>query len=254
MGLFGKKQPTIGDPIYIDMRHDAVQLSAEDNKAISNMTMLDHPKKCSSWYMSTLGMSSGEEFLMPLDIPIERIPKDKLIRPVYFEPDLLNALLTKEDPKKLLFEFGKWVRSGASAPEQGKFDLLAWYMERTGVNTKDFAAILVPEYSTLLQTPGLRFSYFVLLQPKDPNWNPPPPDYVVLGNLEATPGVLYSNETEAMQIFNLGKAIPALVRVSITGWTDDDVLTVHYYLPDEIVDILGWEVEEDEGVPHTIAR
>lgn len=254
MGLFGKKQPTIGDPIYIDMRHDAVQLSAEDNEAITNMTLLSHPKKCSSWYMSTLGMSSGEEFLMTLDIPIEQIPKNKLIRPVYFEPDLLNALLTKEDPKKLLYEFGKWVRSGASSPEQGKIELLSWYMEQAGVNSKDFAAILVPEYSTLAQTPGLRCSYFVLLQPKDPNWNPPPPDYVVLGNLEVFPGLYNSKADEAMEIFNSGKAIPALVRVSITGPTENDFIVVDYYLPDEIVDMLEWEVEEDEGVPHTIAR
>jgi len=57
MGLFNKKQPEVGDPVFIDMRISEEQLSEEDLSQLrGQMWFMGFPEKLSDWTITTLGI------------------------------------------------------------------------------------------------------------------------------------------------------------------------------------------------------
>jgi hypothetical protein len=122
--------------------------------------------------------------------------------------------------------------------------------EKEGLTKKEFHALIVPDYSGASGVPGHDFHWYLLLHPEPINNL----DYIVYGRapMLGQPGLggYQAAANDTLAIFNLGKAIPGLIKVSL----DEDMLYTDYYLPYEVVEATGWWGDEQEGVPTSMPR
>lgn len=250
MGLFDKKKPDIGDPIYTDMRIAEEQLPAEVVEELKKqMWFMGYPDKLSEWAVTTLGIENDPKVqMMPQEGQPSDVKRGKTVRPILIPRDLLNALATNEDPLNLVLEFKEWEKTDCNVTGQYCFHFLAEIMEKEGVTERDFPALIVPDYSGASGAPGHDFFWYVPFYPKPINNL----DYFIYGRApmlgKPTLGGYDLAVFETLELFNSGKAIPGLIKAVIRG----DEIHVRYYLPLEVVDATGWWTEEEEGVPSAI--
>jgi len=142
MGLFSKKQPEIGDPIFTDMRIAEEQLPSEIRQYLNEqMWFMGYPDKLSEWAVSTLGIDNDPKVqIMPQEGQRSDVKRGKTVRPILIPSDLLKALATNEDPHNLVFEFKEWERTRCNVMGQYCFHFLAEVMEKEGVTERDFPA------------------------------------------------------------------------------------------------------------------
>lgn len=252
MGLFDKKQPKIGDPIFIDMTIPEEQLPNELVAELrGQMWFMGYPEKISDWAITTLGIHNHPSIqMLPQDADPAMLDPDKVIHPIHIPTDLMDALVGKGDPKKLLLEFDAWELTMCQLLKEDAIGLLQHLMEKEGRTEKEFYVLLVPDYSGASGAPGHDFYWYLLLHPEPINGL----DYIVYGKapMLGQPG-FGGYETavrDTLAIFNSGKAIPGLIRVSL----DEDMLYTDYYLPYEVVEATGWWADEQEGVPSSMPR
>lgn len=256
MGLFdkNKNQPKFGPPIYLDMRIPDEQFPAEVRALLEGQVwFMGFPEKLSAWTIETLGMENDEEQqLVTIDTPNDQIPNGKSIRPVFIQQELLDALTSGRDPLQLVYKTEMWKRTGCSLEDESKLSLLVHYMNLIEVKEKDFAALIVPDYTGKSGVPGHQFFWYAILYPTNPTWDIGDLPYTVLGRSAIFGLPEYGGyelaAANALELFNSGKAIPGLIRVKLV----EEGFSFHYYMPEQIVDAVGWWVEDDEGIPTTI--
>ena len=252
MGLFSKKQPKIGDPIFTDMRIAEEQLPTEVRQYLDEQIwFMGYPDKLSEWAVSTLGIDDDPKVqIMPQEGQRSDVKRGKTVRPILIPSDLLRALATNEDPHNLVFEFKEWERTRCNVTGQHCFQFLAEIMEKEGVTERDFPALIVPDYSGASGAPGHDFHWYVPFHPTPINNL----DYFIYGRApmlgKPTLGGYELAVFDTLELFNSGKAIPGLLKASIK----DDQIFVLYYLPLEVVEATGWWTEEEEGVPSSMPR
>jgi hypothetical protein len=252
MGLFDRKKPDIGDPIYTDMRIAEEQLPAEVVEHLEKqMWFMGYPDKLSEWAVTTLGIDNDPKVqMMPQEGQTSDVKRGKTVRPILIPRDLLNALATNEDPHNLVLEFKEWEKTVCNVTGQYCFHFLAEIMEKEGVTERDFPALIVPDYSGASGAPGHDFYWYVPFYPKPINNL----DYFIYGRApmlgKPTLGGYDLAVFETLELFNSGKAVPGLIKAVIR----DDQIHVRYYLPLEVVDATGWWTEEEEGIPSSLPR
>ena len=252
MGLFNKKQPEVGDPIFIDMRISEEQLSEEDLSQLrGQMWFMGFPEKLSDWTITTLGIHNHPTIqLLTQDAGPNQVVPGKTIHPIHIHMDLMDALVGKGDPKKLLVDFAEWELTRCHLLNEDAIGLLRHLTENAGVTEKDFFALIVPDYTGASGAPGHDFFWYLLLHPEPMNNL----DYIVYGKApmmgQPTLGGYQAAVNETLAIFNSGKAVPGMIRVSLS----EDVLYTDYYLPYEVVEASGWWADEEEGVPSSMPR
>ena len=126
MGLFSKKQPEIGDPIFTDMRIAEEQLPTELRQYLDEQIwFMGYPDKLSEWAVSTLGIDDDPKVqIMPQEGQRSDVKRGKTVRPILIPSDLLRALATNEDPHNLVFEFKEWERTRCNVTGQHCFQFL----------------------------------------------------------------------------------------------------------------------------------
>jgi hypothetical protein len=252
MGLFDKKQPKIGDPIYTDMRIAEEQLPEEVRQYLNEQIwFMGYPDNLSEWAVSTLGIDNDPKVhLMPQDGQLSDVKKGKTVRPILIPNDLMVALSGEDDPNNLVFEFEEWERTRCNALAEDCLYFLGHVMKQEGVIEREFPALIVPDYSGASGAPGHDFHWYVVLHPKPVNSL----DYIIYGRApmlgKPTLGGYDLAVFETLELFNRGKAVPGLIK----AYLKDDQIFVRYYLPLEVVEATGWWTEEEEGVPSTLPR
>ncbi len=252
MGLFSKKQPKIGDPIFIDMSIPDEQLPEEVLAQLrGQMWFMGYPEKLSDWAITTLGIHNHPSIqILPQDASPENIDLDKTIHPIHIPLDLMDALVGKGDPGKLLIEFEEWNLTMCQLLNEDAIGLMRYLTEKDGSTERDFFALIVPDYSGASGVPGHDFHWYLLLHPEPINNL----DYIVYGRApmmgQAGLGGYQNAVNDTLAIFNSGKAIPGLIKVSLDG----DTLYTDYYLPHEVVEATGWWADEQEGVQSSMPR
>ena len=252
MGLFDKKQPKIGDPIYTDMRIAEEQLPEEVLAELrGQMWFMGYPEKLSDWAVTTLGIDNHPSIQMvSQDADLDSLDLEKTIHPIHIPVELMDALAGKGDPEKLLLEFDQWELTMCQLLNEDAIGLMRFLTEKEGLTEKDFYALIVPDYSGASGAPGHDFHWYLLLHPEPINNL----DYIVYGKgpMLGQPGLggYQTAVNDTLAIFNHGKAIPGLIKVSLDG----DMLYTDYYLPYEVVEATGWWAEEVEGVPTSMPR
>jgi hypothetical protein len=250
MGLFGKKQPDIGEPLYIDMRVAEEQLPEEILKELrGQMWFMGFPEKLSDWAITTLGMDNNpDRQILPQDANLESAAPGKTIHPIHIPTDLMDALVGKGDPDKLVLEFSEWELTRCQLLQEDAIGLIGHLMEKDGVTEKDFYALIVPDYTGASGIPGHDFHWYLMLHPEPFNNL----DYIVYGKApmlgQPTLGGYQTAVKDALAIFNSGKAVPGLVKVS----SGDGMIYTDYYLPFEVVEATGWWADEQEGVASSL--
>ena len=130
MGLFDKKKPDIGDPIFTDMRIAEEQLPAEVVQELKKqMWFMGYPDKLSEWAVTTLGIDNDPKVqMMPQEGQPSDVKRGKTVRPILIPGDLLNALATSEDPHNLVLEFKEWEKTVCNVSGQYCFHFLAGHL------------------------------------------------------------------------------------------------------------------------------
>jgi hypothetical protein len=250
MGLFDRKKPDIGDPIYTDMRIAEEQLPAEVVQGLKKqMWFMGYPDELSEWAISTLGIHNDPTMqLMPQDSLLSEMEKGKTVRPILIPDDLMDAISSSKDHNNLVFEFKEWERTNCYPIREECIYVLGMVMEEEGVTERDFPALIVPDYSGASGVPGHDFHWYVLLYPKPINKM----DYYIFGRApmlgKPTLGGYDLAVFETLELFNSGKAIPGLLKAEVRNGE----IHVRYYLPLEVVDATGWWTEEEEGIPSSL--
>jgi hypothetical protein len=252
MGLFDKKQPKIGDPIFTDMRIAEEQLPEEVLAELrGQMWFMGYPEKLSDWAITTFGIQNHPSIQMvPQDADPDSLDLDKTIHPIHIPVELMDALVGKGDPEKLLLEFDQWELTMCQLLNEDAIGLMRYLTEKEEQTEKEFYALIVPDYSGASGAPGHDFHWYLLLHPEPINNL----DYIVYGKgpMLGQPGLggYQAAANDTLAIFNLGKAIPGLIKVSLDG----DMLYTDYYLPYEVVEATGWWTDEVEGVATSMPR
>ena len=85
MGLFSKKQPEIGGPVFIDMRISEEQLPEEVLSGLrGNMWFMGFPEKLSDWAVISLGAENHPSVkLLPQDGDPSKEDPNKTIHPIH---------------------------------------------------------------------------------------------------------------------------------------------------------------------------
>jgi hypothetical protein len=250
MGLFSKKLPEFGEPVFVDMRIADEQLPAEVLDALEGqMWFMGFPEKLSSWAIETIGISNHPDIqIFPLEKDINSLDPKKKAHPIKIEERLLQQISGVSSERDLILDFDEWQRAEVIPFEAAP--LLAHLMQQEGVTEKSFKALLVPDYSGQAGPPGHEFIWYLILHPEDFNGL----SYVLFGH-----GPMLSHPSfggydvavrETLKIVNTGKAVPGLINVSLDG----DYINTDCYLPTEVVAATGWWAEEVEGVPDTLRR
>jgi len=250
MGLFSKKMPEIGDPIFIDMRIAPEQLPDDIRTFLKGqMWFWGFPEKLSSWAIKSLGKHNDpNEQIVTQDRDPGTVQPKKTIRPICIPRNVMDALAGNGDPEGLLLNFKTWQRTGCVVDDLSVIGFLGGLVEKKNLKSADFPALIVPDYSGEHNSPGSDYFWLVSLYP-EPHNNL---EYITLGrglmlSHPAYGGYMTAVEN-SLKLFNQGKAIPGLVRISLQ---EDGVHSV-YYAPQEVVEATGWWVEDDEGVPSTL--
>jgi hypothetical protein len=251
MGLFKKKTPEMGAPVFVDMRIAEEQLPQEIMEIVrSNMWGWGYPDLLSNWAVETFAVANNPKvqiFLKETDM--ETLDPEKSAHPIYIEENLLKQLVGEVKERDLLFDFEEWHRASV-IPFAEAYPFLDYVMQQEGVTKKYFPAVIVPDFSGEVAPPGHDFMWFAILHPNDYKGI----DYVHFGNApmvtHPSPGGYGTGVKNALAIFNTGKAIPGLIRAVING----DYLETDYYLPTEVLEATGWWADEVEGVSNTKPR
>lgn len=250
MGLFSKKMPEIGDPIFIDMRIAPEQLPDDIRTFLKGqMWFWGFPEKLSSWAIKSLGKHNDpNEQIVTQDRDPGTVQPKKTIRPICIPRNVMDALAGNGDPEGLLLNFKTWQRTSCVVDDLSIIGFLGSLVEKKNLKSADFPALIVPDYSGEHNSPGSDYFWLVSLYP-EPHNNL---EYITLGrglmlSHPAYGGYMTAVEN-SLKLFNQGKAIPGLVRISLQ---EDGVHSV-YYAPQEVVEATGWWVEDDEGVPSTL--
>jgi hypothetical protein len=252
MGLFSKKQPEIGGPVFIDMRISEEQLPEEVVSELrGQMWFMGFPEKLSDWAVISLGAENHPSIkLLPQDGDPSKEDPNKTIHPIHIPEELMDALVGKGDPNELLLDFEEWELTRCSLLNEDAIGLLGHLMEKDGVTERDFFALIVPDYTGASGVPGHDFHWYLLLHPEPFNNL----DYIVYGRapMLGQPGIFgyESAVKDTLAIFNSGKAVPGLIKVSL----GDEMLYTDYYLPFEVVEATGWWADEQEGVASSLPR
>jgi hypothetical protein len=252
MGLFSKQPPEIGDPVYIDMRIADEQLPEEVLKQLKGqMWFMGYPEKLSDWAITSLGIENHPSIqLRTQDADPATIVPGKTVHPIHIGQELMDALVGKGDPENLIFEFENWQLAGCQIMKDEVIGLLGHLMEKAGVTEKEFSALIVPDYSGASGVPGHDFYWYLILHPEPIN----DLEYIVYGKApmlgQPVLGGYEIAVRETLKIFNSGKAIPGLIKVSL----GENMLYTDYYLPYEVVEASGWWADEQEGVPSSMPR
>jgi hypothetical protein len=254
MSLFGKKMPELVAPTFTDMRIAQNQHPPETVAALNKMGILMfQPDQLSQWAVSTLLMHDDKDLtILPQDAGVKEFKGKKSLSQIHIPLNLMDALIGKGDPDNLLFQFDTWERTRlrvlAFEDGEAKSGLLGFFMEEFGLQEKDFPALIVPDYTGKNGPPGEHFNWYVLLHPHPYNGL----DYIVFGEAPQLAQPVLGGVDKALidtgKIFNLGKAIPGLVKVIRT----EEGIRTRYYLPLEVVEATGWWAEEAEGIPSSL--
>jgi hypothetical protein len=254
MGLFNKKKPEIGPPVFTDMRIAEEQLPPEVNAQLRDKGALFlQPDELSVWALSTLLADNDPNIsLLPQDADPSSGQIKKVISQIQIPLELMDALVGNGDPNGLVLEFDTWERTilrplefddGGTKP-----GFLGYITDGMGLTEKDFHALIVPDYTGKSGAPGQHFNWYVLLHPQPHNGL----DYIVFGECPPVGLSGFAGYDAGLaltgEIFNRGKAIPGLVKVFLT---DEGTIT-RYYLPHEVVEATGWWADEVEGIPSTL--
>lgn len=249
MGFFKKKKHEIGEPIYIDMRIGEQFPQEAIERLKKEVWFMFYPKLLSEWTTLTLLMKHNPDHrAVHSETDPAEVEIGKIIHPIFIPINLMDALVGRGDPENLIFQFKNWQRTALAPMEKWNSSFFGHLMEEEGVTEKDFYALIVPDYTGESGIPGHDLYWYVILHPKPYNGL----EYCVyargpmLGQGQLGGYELAVEQT--LKIFNSGKAVPGLIKASISP----DGVTTHYYLPYEVVEATGWWVEEDEGIPSSI--
>ncbi len=252
MGLFSKKMPEIGAPIFIDMRIAPEQLPDEvRNHLEGQMWFMGFPKKLSTWAIETLAKHNDpDEQIVTQDRDPGTVQPKKLIRPICIPRNVMDALAGNGDPEGLLLNFKTWQRTGCVVEDLSIIGFLGNLVEKKNLKSADFPALIVPDYSGEHGAPGSDYLWLVLLHP-EPQMNL---EYITIGRgmmlMHPEIGGYMTAVENSLKLFNQGKSIPGLVRISL----QEDGYHSVYYAPKEVVEATGWWVEDEEHVPSTLQR
>ena len=254
MGLFSKKKPEIGPPVFTDMRIAPRQLPPEmDEQLRSKGALFLQPEKLSAWALDTLLAENDPDVsILPQDADPGAHQLKKMVSQIQIPLELMDALVGNGDPEGLVLDFDTWERTILRPLEfedgATKTGFLGFLTDGMGLSERDFHALIVPDYTGKSGAPGQHFNWYVILHPQPHNGL----DYIVFGDCPPIGLSGYAGYDQGLEltgeIFNRGKAIPGLVKVFRT----EEGTVTRYYLPREVVEATGWWAEEVEGIPSSL--